>query len=70
MPGDGFLAPQGDLHMLSFARRLLRDERGATAVEYALAVALIALVCIEAETRLGAHFRKSMSTAAKAVRLR
>jgi pilus assembly protein Flp/PilA len=56
--------------MLSFARRLLRDERGATAVEYALTVALIALVCIEAETRLGAHLRKSMSTAAKAVRLR
>jgi pilus assembly protein Flp/PilA len=31
----------------------LRDERGAAAVEYALLVALIALVCITALTFLG-----------------
>jgi len=33
----------------------LHDERGATAVEYALMVGLIALVIIAAVTLLGAH---------------
>ena len=33
--------------------RLFKDEEGATMVEYALMVALIALVCIVAVTALG-----------------
>ena len=34
-------------------KRFLRDEEGATMVEYALMVGLIAVVCIAAVTTLG-----------------
>ena len=39
--------------MYAYLIRLLRSERAATAVEYALMVALIALVIIGAVTALG-----------------
>ena len=45
--------------MLTFARRFARDEAGATAIEYGLIVALIAVVIISAVTTLG----KNLSTA-------
>jgi pilus assembly protein Flp/PilA len=35
------------------AKRFLRDEEGATMVEYGLMVALIAIVCIGAVTSMG-----------------
>ena len=35
------------------AQRLLRDEKGATAIEYALIAALISLACIIAFQSLG-----------------
>jgi pilus assembly protein Flp/PilA len=35
------------------AKRFLRDEDGATMVEYGLMVALIAIVCIGAVTTIG-----------------
>lgn len=42
------------LQMITFFQsRLVRDERGATAVEYGLMVALIAVVIIAAVTLLG-----------------
>ena len=44
--------------MLTFARRFVRDEAGATAIEYGLIVALIAVVIISAVTTLG----KNLST--------
>jgi pilus assembly protein Flp/PilA len=37
----------------TFARRLLTDERGATAIEYGLLVALIAVVLIGTVAALG-----------------
>ena len=39
--------------MTAFARRFIRDESGATAIEYGLIVALIAVVIITAVTTLG-----------------
>ena len=49
--------------MLSKIKALIRDEEGATMVEYALMVALIAVICIAVVTTLGT---KSQSTFGKA----
>lgn len=46
----------GELQMQSFltrAQRFMRDEDGATMVEYALMLALIAVVCIVAVAAIG-----------------
>jgi pilus assembly protein Flp/PilA len=45
--------------MTKFVSRFLKDESGATAIEYGLIVALIAVVIIGAVTTLG----KNLSTA-------
>jgi len=45
----------------------LRDERGATAVEYALMVMLIALVIIGAVTALGISLKPIFSSAASGI---
>ncbi|QCP53831.1 Flp family type IVb pilin [Trinickia violacea] len=37
------------------AKRFIRDEEGATMVEYGLMVALIAIVCIGAVTTIGTN---------------
>lgn len=39
--------------MLSYLKRFAKDEKGATMVEYALMVALIAVVCITVVAALG-----------------
>lgn len=39
--------------LLTQAKRFMRDEDGATMVEYALMLALIAVVCIVAVTAIG-----------------
>jgi len=41
--------------MLHYIRRFIREERGATMVEYALMVALIAVVSIAVVAALGTH---------------
>ncbi len=45
----------------------LRDERGATAVEYGLMVALIAIVIIVAVSLLGSNLNKLFSKVASSV---
>lgn len=40
-------------HLLTQAKHFLRDDDGATMVEYALMLALIAIVCIVAVTAIG-----------------
>jgi pilus assembly protein Flp/PilA len=45
------------------ARRFLRDESGPTAVEYAVMLAMIILVCVLAVRQLGTTVSKSFSTA-------
>ncbi len=45
---------------------LLKDEDGPTAVEYAVMMALIIVVCITAVTTLGSNANKTFTTAGKA----
>jgi pilus assembly protein Flp/PilA len=54
--------------MTKFITRLARDESGATAIEYGLIVALIAVVIIGAVTALGTNLNTSLSTAGSAIR--
>ena len=50
--------------LYSFAEeRLKREERGATAVEYGLMVALIAVVCVAAVGLLGGAANTTFTTA-------
>lgn len=45
-------------------KRLLRDEDGPTAVEYAVMLALIIVVCVAAITALGTNANKTFSNVA------
>jgi pilus assembly protein Flp/PilA len=46
---------------------MLRNEEGATLVEYSLVVALIAVACIAAVTALGGKVTTKLNTAANAL---
>jgi len=48
-------------------RRLRRDERGASLVEYALLLALIAVACVVAVSLLGGNLNNSYSKDASSV---
>jgi pilus assembly protein Flp/PilA len=48
----------------SIARSFVRDEDGATMIEYGLMVALIAVVCIAAVTALGTGANATFNGAA------
>jgi pilus assembly protein Flp/PilA len=50
--------------LASIARRIVRNEEGATMVEYALMVALIAVVVIAGATLLGNSVNAKFSTVA------
>jgi pilus assembly protein Flp/PilA len=54
--------------MRAFVSRFAGDESGATAIEYGLIVALIAVVIISAVTTLGTNLNTSLSTAGSAIR--
>ena len=54
--------------MTKFVSRFVRNESGATAIEYGLIVALIAVVIITAVTTLGTNLNTSLSTAGSAIR--
>ena len=53
--------------MSNLLKRFVKDEDGATMVEYGLMVALIAVVCIAAVTLLGTNLRTIFNTSASAV---
>ncbi|HZZ89332.1 MAG TPA: Flp family type IVb pilin [Caulobacteraceae bacterium] len=53
--------------MRKFVDRFLTDESGATAIEYGLIVALIAVVVIGAVTTLGKNLNTSLSSAGSAI---
>ena len=53
--------------MSKFVSRLMKDESGATAIEYGLIVALIAVVIISAVTALGSNLNTSLNSAATAI---
>ena len=50
--------------LAAIARRFIRDESGATMVEYALMVALVAAVCVVAVTTLGTAISGQFTTVA------
>jgi pilus assembly protein Flp/PilA len=50
-----------------FLERLVRDEDGVSIVEYALLLALIAMVVLGLATILGAHISSFFSSAASAI---
>ena len=53
-----------ELAMQSLAKRFLRDESGATAIEYGLIAALIAVVIITAVTSVGTNLSTTFNTVA------
>ena len=50
--------------MKSLTKRFLRDESGATAIEYGLIAALIAVVIITAVTSVGTNLSTTFNTVA------
>ena len=53
--------------IINQAKHFLRDEDGATMVEYALMLALIAVVCILAVTAIGKGANAIFNTVADAI---
>jgi pilus assembly protein Flp/PilA len=50
--------------MIKTFKSMIRDEEGATMVEYGLMLALIAIVCIVAVTAIGTNLSKLFSNTA------
>jgi pilus assembly protein Flp/PilA len=58
----------GDFYMTKFATRFLKDESGATAIEYGLIAALIAVVVITAVTTIGTNLKGTFNNVANSVK--
>jgi pilus assembly protein Flp/PilA len=54
--------------MKTLLNRFVRDESGATAIEYGLIAALIAVVCIGAMTSIGTNLNTKFGTIATNLR--
>jgi pilus assembly protein Flp/PilA len=54
--------------MSKFVTRFMKDESGATAIEYGLIVALIAVVIITAVTAVGSKLNTSFTTVGSSIR--
>ena len=54
--------------MQAFARRLWANESGATAIEYGLIGALIAVVIITAVTKIGTNLKGTFNNVANGVK--
>jgi len=53
--------------MFNWAQKLFRDESGATAIEYGLIAALIAVAIIAAATTTGTNLGNTFNTVAAAI---
>ena len=53
--------------MSNFVTKFMNDESGATAIEYGLIVALIAVVIVTAVTTLGSKLKNSFTTVGNAI---
>ena len=53
--------------MSTFVTRFIKDESGATAIEYGLIVALIAVVIITAVTTVGTNLSTKFNSAATSI---
>ena len=61
--GRAVLNPQkGDCLMSTHFKRFLKNESGATAIEYALIAGLMAVACITALTTLGGTMKSQFET--------
>ena len=54
--------------MTKFITKFAKDESGATAIEYGLIAALIAVVIISAVTAMGANMKDKFDTVATAMK--
>jgi len=54
--------------MSKFVTRFMKDESGATAIEYGLIVALIAVVIITAVTTVGSNLKTSFNSVGNSIR--
>jgi pilus assembly protein Flp/PilA len=54
--------------MSKFVTRFMNDESGATAIEYGLIVALIAVVIITAVTTVGSNLKTSFTSVGNSIR--
>jgi pilus assembly protein Flp/PilA len=61
------LAESGDQAMSKFVSRFAKNESGATAIEYGLIVALIAVVIIGAVTAVGTNLSAKFNTVASSI---
>jgi pilus assembly protein Flp/PilA len=66
-PTVGHVHEPGDRKMKKFLNRVRKDESGATAIEYGLIAALIAVVLITALTSLGTNMSSRFTTIASAI---
>ena len=67
MPTSLSLSTSLRLTLASAVLRFLRDETGASLVEYVLLVALLAVVCLGTLTLLGSSAAAKLTTAASAI---
>ena len=56
-----------EIHMSKFITKFVNDESGATAIEYGLIVALIAVVIVTAVTTLGGKLNGAFTTVASKI---
>ncbi|MEM5398416.1 Flp family type IVb pilin, partial [Staphylococcus gallinarum] len=57
-----------DMAMLQFFGRFFEDENGATAIEYGLIVALIAVVIISGVTTVGSNMKTKFTSVGTSIR--
>jgi len=53
---------------MTLIQRFIRDERGATAIEYGLIAALIAVVIVSAVTTIGTKLKTSFTNVGNAIK--
>jgi pilus assembly protein Flp/PilA len=56
-----------DVLKLSFIRRLVSNEKGATAIEYGLIAALIAIIIVGSLSTVGARLKNTFNTISSAL---
>ena len=66
--GASALCTEGGTGMLTLLRKFRRNESGATAIEYALIVALISVVAITAYTNIGTNLNTKMTSVQDALK--
>ena len=66
-PHHNLLAATGEKQMNKFFARFAKDESGATAIEYGLIAALIAVVIISGATALGGALNNKLTSISNSV---